>query len=209
MSRLPRFALPTLVAAVAAMLGVLFALHGNGPTASPRTALVLTAPRALPRFSLTDHTGAAFDLGRLRGHWTLMFFGFTHCPDVCPTAMFTLARVVEQLGELPAEDMPAVVMVSVDPNRDSPETLASYVPYFNPDFVGVTGDMPQILGLTGAMGVAFAYTPAEGTGEDYGVDHTASIFLVDPAGRLAAVFGPPHDASDIAHDYRLILETER
>lgn len=209
MSRLPRFALLAILAAVAATFGVLFALYGNGPTASPRTALVLTAPRALPRFSLTDHTGAVFDLDRLKGHWTLMFFGFTHCPDVCPTAMFTLARVVEQLGDLPAEDMPAVVMVSVDPNRDSPETLASYVPYFNPDFVGVTGDMPQILGLTGSMGVAFAYTPAEGAGEDYNVDHTASIFLVDPAGRLAAVFGAPHDANDIAHDYRLILETEK
>lgn len=206
MSRLPRFALPALLAALAAVLGVFVALHGTKP-AEPRNALVLTAPRPLPQFNLTDHTGASFDLENLKGHWTLMFFGFTHCPDVCPTTMFTLARVADQLADLPMQNRPVVVMVSVDPNRDSPETLASYVPYFNPDFVGVTGDMPEILGLTGAMGVAFSYTPVEGSEEGYSVDHTASIFLVDPAGRLAAVFGTPHDTDDIAHDYRLILET--
>jgi protein SCO1/2 len=206
MSRLPRFALPAVVAVVAAILGAFVALHGNRPV-DPRIALVLDAPRALPQFDLTDHTGASFGLDELRGHWTLMFFGFTHCPDVCPTAMSTLARAVDQLGDLPVQDRPAVVMVSVDPERDSPEILASYVPYFNPHFVGVTGDMPEILGLTGAMGVAFTYTPVEGSAGTYGVDHTASIFLVDPAGRLAAVFGTPHDADDIAHDYRLILET--
>jgi protein SCO1/2 len=206
MSRLPRFALPALVAVLAAVLGAVVALNANRPE-SPRKALVLDTPRPLPRFNLTDHTGAPFDLARLEGHWTLMFFGFTHCPDVCPTTLFTLARVEEQLDGLPDRDKPEVVMVSVDPNRDTPEALAAYVPYFDPGFVGVTGDMPGILGLTQSMGVAFAYTPVEGSEDGYAVDHTASIFLVDPAGRLAAIFGTPHTADAIAHDYRLILET--
>ncbi len=206
MSRLPRFALPALVAVLAAVLGAVVALHGPGP-AQPLKALLLESPRPLPLFSLTDHTGAPFDMDRLRNHWTLMFFGFTHCPDVCPTTLFTLARVVERLGDLPEKDRPGVVMVSVDPNRDTPDTLASYVPYFHPGFIGVTGDMPSILGLTQAMGVAFAYTPIEGAEGGYAVDHTASIFLVDPAGKLTAIFGTPHAADDIAHDYRLILET--
>jgi len=207
MFRLPRFALPALVAVLAAALGAVVALQGHR-SPEPRRALVLEAPRPLPGFSLTDHTGAPFDLDRLKRHWTLMFFGFTHCPDVCPTTLFTLARVAEELGDLPESDRPRVVMVSVDPGRDTPEVLASYVPYFHPGFVGVTGDMPQILGLTQAMGVAFAYTPTEGSQGGYAVDHTASVFLVDPAGRLAAIFGTPHSADDIAYDYRLILETK-
>ncbi len=208
MSRLPRFALPALVAVLAAVLGAVVALQGNRPEPL-RKALVLDSPRPLPVFSLTDHDGASFDRARLEGHWTLMFFGFTHCPDVCPTTLFTLARVAEQLGNLPDQDRPEVVMVSVDPNRDTPEILASYVAYFHPGFVGVTGDMPRILGLTQAMGVAFAYTPVEGSEGGYAVDHTASIFLVDPTGRLAAIFGSPHVADDIAHDYRLILESRQ
>jgi protein SCO1/2 len=207
MSRLPRFALPALVAVLAAAFGAIVALHGHKP-AEPRNALILASPRPLPGFSLIDHAGAPFDRERLEGHWTLMFFGFTHCPDVCPTTMFMLARVVEQLGDLSAQDIPRVVMVTVDPNRDTPEALASYVPYFDPAFVGVTGDMPQILGLTQALGVAFAYSPIEGSEGEYAVDHTASIFLVDPAGRLAAIFGAPHSADDIVDDYHLILEKQ-
>jgi len=135
-----------------------------------------------------------------------MFFGFTHCPDVCPTTLFTLARSIDLLRDLPAADIPQVILVSVDPGRDTPETLASYVPYFHPDFLGITGDMAAILALTQAMGVAFAYTPIEGPDGGYAVDHTASIFLVNPAGQLTAIFGTPHSAEDIAHDYRLIME---
>jgi protein SCO1/2 len=95
-------------------------------------------------------------------------------------------------------------MVSVDPLRDTPAQLAGYVPYFDPEFLGVTGAEEALRPLTSSLGVAYSYTPG-GDGKGYTVDHTAALFLVDPAGRLAAVFGTPHVADRIASDYRAIL----
>jgi protein SCO1/2 len=204
-SRLSRYGILGVVAILAAGLGAAVAHYSRTPE-SPERALLLDSPRTLPGFQLVDHHEIPFGPERLLGRWTFVFFGFTHCPDVCPTTLFTLNEVVRQLDDLPEDERPAVLMVSVDPNRDTPEKLADYVPYFNPDFLGVTGDMPQILSLTKAMGVAFTYTPRGDGAEGYAVDHTASIFVLDPDGRLAAVFGTPHAAGEIAGDYRIILE---
>lgn len=205
MSGLSRYGVLGIVAVLAAALGAAVAHFSRMPE-EPQRALVLESPRALPAFDLVDHHEIPFGPERLSGKWTFVFFGFTHCPDVCPTTLFTLNEVSQRLQDLPEGKRPAVLMVSVDPNRDTPEKLAGYVPYFNPDFLGVTGDMPQILALTQAMGVAFTYTPRGDGTEGYAVDHTASIFLLDPDGRLAAVFGTPHAAGEIAGDYRTILE---
>jgi len=204
-SRFSRYGILGIVAILAAGLGAAVAHYSRMPE-DPERALLLNSPRALPAFELVDHHENPFGAARLNGRWTFVFFGFTHCPDVCPTTLFTLNEVVRQLEDLPEDKRPAVLMVSVDPNRDTPEKLASYVPYFNPDFLGLTGDMPQILSLTKAMGVAFTYTPREDGAEGYAVDHTASLFLLDPNGRLAAIFGTPHAAGEIAGDYRIILE---
>lgn len=198
-----KLVLYAVVAVVAAGLGYLLANRASTPAAAAQ-ALVLEQPRPLPDFSLTDHHGAAFGPARLAGHWTFLFFGFTHCPDVCPTTLQTLARARAALADLPAAQRPAVVMVSVDPGRDTPEQLAGYVPYFDPEFLGVTGPEDALAPLTGSLGVAYGYTPAA-DGEGYIVDHTAAIFLVDPSGRLAAVFGTPHDAATIADDFRVVL----
>ncbi len=208
MSAFSRYAVFAVVAVLAAGLGILVG-RCSMTAQPPEQALLLESPRALPAFSLVDHHGKLFDPERLNGHWTFMFFGFTHCPDVCPATLFTLGQVKGQLGDLPQQQRPAVIMVSVDPNRDTPEKLANYVPYFDPGFVGVTGEMPQIMSLTQAMGVAFTYTPIANDTNGYAVDHTASIFLVDPAGRLAAIFGTPHEADRIARDYRRIMETRK
>ena len=205
MSRRSQYLILSAVAVVAAALGVAAARWSTAPV-GPEHALLLETPRELPAFSLVDHHGRPFELTSLSGRWTLVFFGFTHCPDVCPSTLFTLKQVSESLADLAEQDRPAVVMISVDPGRDTPEKLASYVPYFDPGFIGVTGDMPQIMSLTKAMGVAFAYTPLTDGGEGYSVDHTASIFLLDPQGRLAAIFGTPHAAERIVGDYRRVLE---
>jgi protein SCO1/2 len=191
------------VAVVAAAIG--FAVANRSPTPTgPEQALVLSQPRPLPDFSLQDHRGEAFGPGRLAGQWTFLFFGFTHCPDICPTTLQTLAAARSALGDLPADARPDVVMVSVDPERDTPEQLAAYVPYFDADFLGVTGTDDALGPLTGALGVAYGRTPTAG-GEGYTVDHTAAIFLVNPDGRLAAVFGTPHSAERIARDFRYVL----
>lgn len=197
-------AIYVVVAVAATALGIVLATLSR-ESSQPEHALVLQTPRPLPDFSLIDHRGDPFVAARLRGHWTLAFFGFTNCPDVCPTTLQTLARTLEALSEVAAGEQPSIVMISVDPMRDTQEKLATYVPYFHPEFTGITGSMGEIQSLTRNLGVAFAYTPRE-SGEDYDVEHTASIFLIDPQGRLSAVFGTPHHADRIAADYRRIVE---
>lgn len=161
-------------------------------------------PRALPAFSLVDQSAAPFGPERLRGHWTFLFFGFVNCPDVCPTTLATLAGVRATLDDLPPAERPTVVLVSVDPGRDTPPVLAQYVSHFDPSFVGATGRPEALETLTRALGVAVATGPAGADGS-YSVDHTAAIFLVDPEGRVAALFNTPHDAAVIARDYRRLV----
>ena len=166
-------------------------------------ATLLDRPRPLPEFHLIDHEGRPFDRERLRGRWHFLFFGFTHCPDVCPTTLATLASVRSRLRDLPAAEQPGAVLVSVDPGRDTPGVLARYVPHFDPAFVGVTGEPEAIAALTRELGVAVVIgAPAADGG--YTVDHTAALFLIDPDGAWAAVFGTPHVADTIAGDFRAI-----
>ena len=167
-------------------------------------ATLLDPGRALSDFTLTDQAGHVFGRDSLRGHWTLMFFGFTNCPDVCPTTLATLAEVRRQLTDLPAAERPAVVLVSVDPARDTPEALGRYVAHFDPQFLGVTGPPASLQILAGDLGVAFFIGPPSADG-NYSVDHTAAIFLVDPAAEFAGIFGSPHVAGVIARDYRSIV----
>lgn len=169
-------------------------------------ATLVTPPRPLPRFALTDQAGTAFDNLRLKGHWTLMFFGFTHCPDVCPTTLSTLAQVEKQLGALPPAATPRVVLVSVDPERDTPAQLASYVKVFSPTFTGVTGTVEAIEDLARALGVVIATTQLDHGGHT--VDHSAAIFLLDADGSLRALFSAPHSTPVIAADYRRIVSAD-
>jgi len=166
-------------------------------------ATIFSATRPVPQFALTDHNDAAFDPQRLQGHWSLLFFGFTQCPDVCPTTLNTLARSLALLGDLPASRRPEVVMISVDPERDTVTRLRDYVPFFDPTFVGVTGATAEIDALTAALGVAHQKIPRDDG--DYTVDHTASIFLIDPTGRQAALFSPPLEAADLAARYKATI----
>jgi len=198
-----------LVAVLAAAAGMTLARSIKGPTATAAMdarALVLEAPRTLPDFLLMDHAQQPFGPARLEGRWTLLFFGFTNCPDVCPTTLNTLAGLAQSLEDLPPSSQPTITMVSVDPIRDTAEKLSAYVPFFDPDFVGVTGEMGEVLTLTRGLGVAFAYQPAA-NGEAYSVEHTASVFLIDPNGRLAAIFSTPHRVGDLDREFRQIVST--
>ena len=201
MSRVVRIA----VIAFAVLAGAAtawFTTRGSEPRVLAQATL-LNAPRPLPEFRLIDHAGRPFDRERLRGRWHFLFFGFTHCPDVCPTTLATLAAVRGGLHDLPASERPGVVLVSVDPARDTPEALARYVPHFDPEFVGVTGEPAAIAALTRELGVAVVIgAPAADGG--YTVDHTAALFLIDPDGAWTAVFGAPHATDTIACDFRAI-----
>ncbi|MGH8252052.1 MAG: SCO family protein [Steroidobacteraceae bacterium] len=203
----------SLIAAVvvaAALAGVAVSwllTRADGAPPALEQATYFQAPRPLPAFALVDQSGKCFDRSRLAGRWTLLFFGFTHCPDVCPLTLATLADARRQLADLPRGEIPQVVLVSVDPRRDTPEALARYVAHFDPAFVGVTGDQAAIDQLARDLGVAVMIGPPAPDGS-YTVDHTAAIFLIDPDAGYTAVFGTPHEADTIARDFRSIVAAD-
>lgn len=167
-------------------------------------AVLFSETRALPDVALVDQAGRPFDAARLGGRWTFLFFGFVNCPDVCPTTLATLAAARRSLADLPPAAQPAVTLVTVDPGRDTPAVLARYLAHFDPAFGGVTGSREAIDALAAGLGVAVMIGPAAADG-GYTVDHSAAIFLVNPEGRVAALFSTPHEAATIARDFRRIV----
>jgi len=160
--------------------------------------------REIASFSLIDHNNAVFDNSVLKDRWSFIFFGYTHCPDVCPTTLSVLNSVAQKLGDLD-EDI-RFVFLSVDPERDTPEQLAQFVSYFNADFIGVTGTPEGIEQITRQLGVLHIRAQPEEGASGYLVDHSASVFLFDPDGRYHAVFSPPLSADAIAGDFRKMLQ---
>lgn len=161
--------------------------------------ILLETPRDLGDFELVDHRGEAFTPERLEGHWTLVFFGFTHCPDICPTTMAFLNQFMQQLEGTEAEDT-EVVMVSVDPARDTPEQLAEYVPFFNPEFTGVTGEFLDVHRFATSLNTPFRKVPLEDG--DYTVDHGGNIMVINPRGDYHAFFRAPPDMARMKTTYR-------
>ena len=205
MSRNTFIAAAIVLAVAAAVAGAWFAARLSAPE-PPEHARLLSTPRPIPQVPGVDHQGNAFGLADLEGHWTIAFFGFTYCPDICPATLQVLASARRLLDDLPELDRPEVVMISVDPGRDAPERLAEYVPFFHPEFRGVTVPADYLPELTRSFGAAYAYSPLGEAG--YTVDHTASLFLVDRHARVAAVFPTPHTAEGIATDMRRIIKLE-
>jgi protein SCO1/2 len=160
---------------------------------------LLKTPRSFGEIKLTDHHGKAFTNARLEGKWTLVFFGFTYCPDVCPTTMTFLDELVGQLDGTEAQDT-QVVMVSVDPARDTVAQLATYVPYFNPDFIGVTGEFLDIHRFATALNTPFRKVAGEG--DSYQVDHSANLVLINPRGDYHGFFKAPLDLAKMKLTYR-------
>lgn len=165
-------------------------------------AFMFDTPRALPDFALVDHRGEPFTGASLEGQWTLVFFGFTYCPDICPTTMAFLARFMGELEGLPEHADTRVVMVSVDPARDTPERLAEYVPYFDPSFTGVTGEFLDIHRFATALNTPFRKVPGED--ENYLVDHSANVVLINPRGDYHGFFKAPLDLAKMKVTYRSI-----
>ena len=168
------------------------------------TGTFLTPGRAVPDFSLIDQQGRGFSSANLRGHWSLLFFGYTNCPDLCPTTLTTLAAMQRRLRAAKAPALPQVIFVSVDAKRDTPAQLAKYVPYFDPEFIGLTApDQPSIEAVAKKLGVSVIIQPApDGT---YTVDHSGAIFVVDPAGRLTAILSGPFNVDALQGDFQRIV----
>jgi protein SCO1 len=159
--------------------------------------------RALPAFSLLDHNESEFSNASLQGHWSVMFFGFTNCPGVCPTTLTMLKRLSHSLESLPNKLRPNIVFVSIDTKRDTPAAMKDYVLKFDPTFVGVTGKQSAVDAFTAALGVPSQIIPT--TGDQYMVDHSQALVVTDPRGRLRAIFNAPHDATLLGSDYRRLV----
>ena len=167
-------------------------------------AMMLETPRRFSSFELTDHRGQPFTPENLEGKWTLIFFGFTQCPDICPTTMASLNNLVAPLTDKEKKKV-QVVLLSVDPERDSVEKLAAYVPYFNPDFIGLTGSPAEILSLATQLGVIYTKVPL---GEDnYTLDHSGNIVLINPRGDYHGLFRPPFEEGGMRVALRSLMNT--
>ena len=204
-----------LVAALAAGLGLLAAwqLFGRGgETKAPQLEAVtlLPQPRELPAFNLRQSDGTPLVAGELAGHWTLVFLGFTFCPDVCPTTLAELAQAQKQWETMPESTRPRVLFVSVDPERDTPGKTGEYAHAFHPDTLAATADVPALEKFATSLGFVFMKAPGanfEHNPQDYSVDHSAHIAVLDPQGRLAGLMRPPFNPQAIASD--LIKLTEK
>jgi protein SCO1/2 len=205
MTRNQSIGLAAVVAIVAIAGGMLLSRalldRTGGPTLAKAT--LLEPARPLPPMAFVDEQGQPFGPERLRGRWSILFFGFTHCPDVCPTTLVQLALLEKQLTDLPAEQRPNIILMSVDPERDTPEQLAKYVKTFSPTFTGVTGDQAAMHEFALKLGVPVAITELPSGG--YTVDHSAAIFVIDPSGSMRALSSTPHNVPIIASDYRSIV----
>lgn len=188
-------------AAAAAWLATAYLV--TAPVA-PQRATVLPEGMPLPEFSLLDQRGTAIDRQALLGRWHLAFFGFTHCPDVCPVTLGQLAMARRRLAdEHPGTTPPDVLFISVDPERDSVERIGQYLAPFGDGVTGLTGDPGELAGLTRSLGIFYAKSDLA-SGAEYSVDHTAAILLINPQAELKAIFGAPHDVAEIVHDVALL-----
>ena len=169
----------------------------------------------LPTFSLRDGDNAIFDNQRLIGKWSLLFFGYTHCPDVCPTELFGLNRLLEIMQEK-SLTMPQVLFISLDSHRDTPAVMKKYTEYFNPDFIGVSGEQTAIDELARHFKVSHESVYYQGEQlirlkkgdkkpDDYIVNHSAWLYLINPQGKLHALLPSPHDNDLMLHELQLLM----
>jgi protein SCO1 len=153
--------------------------------------ILLPQAKMLQPFKLIDHNNKPFELDHFKDRWSFLFFGYTRCPDICPTALGELAAVFENLSqEQKILGNSQGVFVSIDPERDSPESLKEYVGYFNPGFIGVTGGSEELKEFTKQLGATYMLSPKRDEDGDYQVFHTSAVFLINPKGEFSAIFQP-------------------
>ena len=202
-----------------AMIGVVYINKKESSASASPNALVqlkingtvLPSPRVIADFNMAATNGTTFTKQILMGLWSLMFFGFTNCAFVCPV---TLAEVNKMLiilqKDLPANEVPQVVMVSVDPDRDTIPRFTSYLAQFNKSFIGLRGSMEQLNALAAQMDVTFSkIVSSDGNPAHYTITHSAEVMLLDPNGNLRAFFSYPHQGAEMAQDYEHIVKAAK
>jgi protein SCO1/2 len=193
--------------AVAVAAGIGVALWTRDEAAPPPPAIngyVLTAPRPLPAVELVVDDDERFVPSRFAGHWSFLYFGYTYCPDICPLALLELASVKERLAALRNEVRVEYYLVSVDPGRDTPARLKEYVQYFDPAFHGLTGPTEALFELARAAESLFFIPPGQDA-DNYLVSHSNNFALLNPEGKIQAIFTPPHTPEQVAADFLAVV----
>jgi len=191
-----------ILAAVAAMISGIWFGSYNQPQKETRPAkiqgVILPVAKTILPFNLTDHNEKQFTLENLKGHWSVLFLGYTQCPDICPAALNTLKQVHKLMTEQNLTP-PQIVFISVDPERDTYTLLAEYVTYFNAKFMGVTGKQNQLKKLAQQLSVSFSKAPVlnKKTNKDYLMNHSSAFMLINPEGKLQSFLTAPHTPMQI------------
>lgn len=167
--------------------------------------VTLQSPRPTENFTLMTSAGEPMQLSDFRGKYVLVYFGYTYCPDVCPITMNDLAAMARELGDRRMEDV-QVLFISVDPERDTPEHLASYLPHFHPEFLGMTGTVDQIQPVASQFGIFFESHGGSGAA-GYLVDHTSAVTLIDPQGRVRMIFPYGVSGPEMASDLQYLMRS--
>ena len=188
-------------------MSVLFAYFQSLPSLLQKkptllTGKILTRPMELDNFELIDQNNQTFNSESLRGNWTILFFGYTNCPDVCPTTIYKLAEVKNDVNQnLPSKNF-NTVLVTLDPDRDTPERLDEYIGYFDESMLGVTGTYKNIQSFSSNLSVFYQRINKDG---GYDFNHTASIFVFNQDGSLFATMSPATSVSELRDDFYTIL----
>jgi protein SCO1/2 len=199
-------------------LGVVLGAQQFSPAAPLGVARLLPEPKSLPDLALENHRGEAVGANVFRAHWSLVFFGFTSCPDLCPLELQKLGKVLNLMG---AGDELQVIFVSVDPERDVQDKLADYVGFFHPQIIGLRGSNSELAKFSQFFGAAYDRSAIVDTklltipaginmptdvGDQYQVNHSARVFVVNPAGKFIGSFAPPYTAEDILSDMQKLMD---
>ena len=211
-------ALYTVAIAASLGLGIVLGMQQFSAASPLTSAQLLPAPKPLAEFSLENHRGEMVDANMLRGHWSLVFFGFTSCPDYCPLELQKLAKLLNLMG---AGDQLQVVFVSVDPERDGQDKLANYVSFFHPQIAGLRGNNVELARFAQFFGAAYdrsvilnsklVSVPAGinmpiGAGDQYQVNHSTRVFVVNPKGEFVGSFSSPYSVEDMLFDMQKLME---
>lgn len=196
------------VGVIAGLFGLwtFYNTHETGQAKPMRleSGYMLPNPKSIQPFELTDQHQRAFKLGDLKGYWSFVFFGFTNCQNICPASLGQLNKMYQQLQKADANPMPQVIFVSIDPERDTPSVLNRYIKSFNSHFVGLTGGKQNVAQFSQQFNVL--YTKVKQDNGQYTVDHSGTLMLVDPQGRLVAMFTQPLDPKNLSQDYMKIAQ---
>lgn len=193
------------ILALALGLGVNRCHSAKNQITHPIAGTNIDQPQPVPEFHLINGLGRPFTNHNLKGHYSLLFFGFTHCQSICP---LTMAMLTQLYTDLKAEKLPLpqVIFITLDPKRDTAKAVNAYVKAFNPNFIGLTGPSAGIHQLSKQMGVVYIQAQqSKASDNNYQIDHSGTLYLVNPEAKLVAIFSPPHDEANIKQDYKNLV----